>query len=174
MASESETGGVFMSVAVRQGFAGLQLFHDRSGDFGRDRKTDAHAAPAADPNLWHRRLGHLGVDNLAKLTTMSTGIKCQPADIKSAANATVCEACALGKQHRQPFPPSTNPPAASPLELLHTDVCGPMPTESHGGNRYFMTAIDDKTDHSWTFFLRRKSDAGPTLMEFITHIQRQT
>ena len=138
------------------------------------RVTLAHAAAATDPNLWHRRLGHLGADNLAKLTTMSTGIKCQPADIKGTSAATVCEACALGKQHRQPFPPSTNPPAAGPLELLHTDICGPMPTLSHGGNRYFMTAIDDHTSHSWTFFLRHKSDAAPTLKDFITQVQRQT
>lgn len=134
----------------------------------------AHAATTTDPNLWHRRLGHLGLDNLAKLTTMSTGIKCPPTDIKGTTSTTVCKACALGKQHRQPFPPSTNPPAAKPLELLHTDICGPMPTESHGGNRYFMTAIDDHTSHSWTFFLRHKSDAGPTLIDFITQVQRQT
>ena len=105
---------------------------------------------------------------------MSTCILCTPAAIKAAASTTVCEACAMGKQHRLPHPPSTTPPAATPLELLHTDLCGPMSTDSLGGSRYFMTALDDHTGFSWTFFLRRKSDAPATLIDFITYIQRQT
>ena len=28
-------------------------------------------------------------------------------------------------------------------EMVYSDVCGPMPTESIGGNRYFVTFIDD-------------------------------
>lgn len=49
-----------------------------------------------------------------------------------------------------------------------------MPTPSHGGNRYFVTVLDDNTAHSWTFFLRTKSDVASTLTNFITYIQRQT
>ncbi|GFS63274.1 retrovirus-related Pol polyprotein from transposon TNT 1-94 [Trichonephila clavipes] len=30
-----------------------------------------------------------------------------------------------------------------PLELLHMDLCGPMPTESQGGNKYFLSITDD-------------------------------
>ena len=31
------------------------------------------------------------------------------------------------------------------LQLVHSDVCGPMPTESLGGHRYFVTFIYDYT-----------------------------
>ena len=29
------------------------------------------------------------------------------------------------------------------LEIIHTDVCGPMSIEARGGYRYFLTFIDD-------------------------------
>ena len=33
--------------------------------------------------------------------------------------------------------------AKFPLELVHTNVCGPMKISSIGGNKYFLTFIDD-------------------------------
>ena len=29
------------------------------------------------------------------------------------------------------------------LQRVHSDVCGPMPTDSIGGKKYFITFIDD-------------------------------
>ena len=29
------------------------------------------------------------------------------------------------------------------LEIIHTDVCGPMSVEARGGYRYFLTFTDD-------------------------------
>ncbi|KAL0319074.1 UNVERIFIED_CONTAM: hypothetical protein Sangu_2063600 [Sesamum angustifolium] len=39
-----------------------------------------------------------------------------------------CEACLQGKQHKKPFPSGTSWRAKAVLELIHTDVCGPMRT----------------------------------------------
>ena len=52
-----------------------------------------------------------------------------------------CEACALGKAHRLPFP-NNKTTATSILDLVHSDVCGPLP-QSIGGKRYFVTFTDD-------------------------------
>jgi hypothetical protein len=46
----------------------------------------------------------------------------------------VCEACAFGKKHRETFPNEKVWPAKIPLELIHTDIYGPMSTNSHGEN----------------------------------------
>ena len=134
--------------------------------------TTAYAARADTPQLWHRRLGHLGYDNLAKLTNMSTGINLTSADIKTT-SADSCDACILGKQHRLPFNASTTI-TSKPLELLHTDLCGPMPVPSHGGNLYFITLLDDHTGYSLISPLRRKSDAAAFLKTSITMLERQT
>ena len=134
--------------------------------------TTAYAARVDTPQLWHRRLGHLGYDNLAKLTNMSTGINLTSADIKTT-SADSCDACILGKQHRLPFNASTTI-TSKPLELLHTDLCGPMPVPSHGGNLYFITLLDDHTGYSLISPLRRKSDAAAFLKTAITMLERQT
>jgi len=36
----------------------------------------------------------------------------------------VCDGCALGKQHRAPFPRATANRASQWLEMVHIDLCG--------------------------------------------------
>ena len=47
-----------------------------------------------------------------------------------------CEGCALGKKHREEFPTHTDKMKRDILELMHTDVCGPLQTKSLGGHKY--------------------------------------
>lgn len=48
--------------------------------------------------------------------------------------------------------------ASHHLDLLHTDLCGPMKTETFGGSRYFLLFIDNISRMSWAFFLKAKSE----------------
>ena len=50
-----------------------------------------------------------------------------------------------GKHHRDPFPTDGSSRATQILELVHSDVNGPMKTRTHGGTKYFVTFIDDFT-----------------------------
>ncbi|PSC67067.1 Retrovirus-related Pol poly from transposon TNT 1-94, partial [Micractinium conductrix] len=129
-------------------------------------------APAETPHLWHRRLGHLGFDNLAKMPDMVTGIRVTAAEFKTAGANALCEPCTLGKQHRLPFNTSTSATKA-PLELLHTDLCGPLPVASAGGSLYFNTILDDFTGMSFVIPLRHKSDAADSIIHTVTMLQRQ-
>jgi hypothetical protein len=43
----------------------------------------------------------------------------------------ICEGCAFGKHHRQPFSKGVAWKAKKMLELVHTNVCGHMQTHSH-------------------------------------------
>ena len=45
-----------------------------------------------------------------------------------------------------------------PLELIHSDVCGPMPTRSLGGAQYFVTFIDDATCKVWVYDVNSKDE----------------
>ena len=69
-----------------------------------------------------------------------------------------CEACALGKQHREEFLVYTEKRQTNTLELIHTDVCRPMQTRSLGGASYFLIFVDDRSRYTWVYFIRRKSD----------------
>ena len=112
------------------------------------RNEHAIAATAETPQLWHRRFGHLSYDNLARLTKMVEGINVSEADFARAGNQGACEPCIMSKNHRQPFPSSSHK-SSSPLELVHMDICGPMPEASLGGNKYVATFLDDYSKLSY-------------------------
>ncbi|CAL9018208.1 unnamed protein product, partial [Prunus brigantina] len=64
--------------------------------------------------------------------------------------------------------------AKHPLELIHTDVCGPMQNESIGGNRYFITFIDDYSRMCWVYFLRNKSSVISVFKKFKAFVELQS
>ena len=82
--------------------------------------------------------------------------------------------CALGKMHRDEFPSNSDRRKKDVLELIHTDVCGPMQTRSLGGAYYFLLFIDDCTRDTWVYFLRRKSDVFEYFKEFRNMVEKQT
>ena len=86
--------------------------------------------------LWHCRLGYLNVKSVQALRGMDI------AQSRAAPSSFICEGCIEGKQHRLPFPVNGATPATKPLELVHSDVCGPMKTTSIGETKYFVTFID--------------------------------
>ena len=53
-----------------------------------------------------------------------------------------CEPCLMGKMTKTPFS-GTMERATNLLEIIHTDVCGPMSIEDRGGYRYFLTFTND-------------------------------
>jgi hypothetical protein len=55
----------------------------------------------------------------------------------------ICEVSIKGKQTQTPFPNSEQPRTTKLLEIVHTDVCGPMKTMSKGGANYFAVFVDD-------------------------------
>ena len=81
--------------------------------------------------LWHCRLGHIGVKRMKKLNA--------DALLES---LDACEPCLMGKMTKTPFS-GTMERATDLLEIIHTDVCGPMSVETRGGYRYFLTFTDD-------------------------------
>ena len=54
-----------------------------------------------------------------------------------------CEACAEGNSYRAVFKPVGEVQSKKWLELVNSDVAGPMKVESFGSARYFVTFIDD-------------------------------
>jgi hypothetical protein len=69
--------------------------------------------------IWHCRLGHINEKRIAKLH--SHGLL----DSFELESYEACESCLLGKMTRSPFT-KLGERASELLELIHTDVCGPM------------------------------------------------
>lgn len=119
------------------------------------------SAMVADPEskltLWHRRYGHIGNTGLVKLVRsgMVEGIDVG-GNLKP--DAGVCEPCMMGKQARQTFEEAVKPRSSRPLELIHTDVCGPFTPASWDGQKIFVSFIDDFTHFTAVYALKSKSD----------------
>ena len=49
--------------------------------------------------------------------------------------------------------------ATKSLQLVHTNVCGPIKPSSLGKSNYFLLFIDDFSRKMWFYFLKQKSEA---------------
>lgn len=116
------------------------------------------------------RFGHLGFSGLKLLskTKMVDGLP----EIKEPDN--LCEACVKGKQHRQSFPVGKSWRARRPLEIVHTDIAGPFDIPSLGGNRYYLTFIDDFSRKSWVYIIKEKAEALDKFKEFKALAEKQS
>ena len=52
------------------------------------------------------------------------------------------------------------------LQCIHSNVCGPMLTHSIGGNRYFVTFIDDYSRCYKVYFMKNKLEVFNKFKEF--------
>lgn len=120
--------------------------------------------------LWHLRLGHLNFGGLKLLSTKNMVKGLPHIDHPD----EVCEGCILGKHHRPSFSKEIRWRASRLLEIVHTDVCGPLNPVSTGGNQYFLTFIDDYSRKTWVYFLKRKSEVFEIFKEFKTLVERQS
>jgi transposase InsO family protein len=119
---------------------------------------------------WHRRFGHRHPEDVQKLEIkkMATGLKIQDCGIRE-----VCECCIKGKMSRCPIPKKATTRATSVLELVHTDLCGPMQNATPSGKRYFMTMIDDYSRFTQVYFLKFKSEVSKFINEYIKYAENK-
>ena len=125
-----------------------------------------------DVELWHQRYGHLGYDNL-KLLTKKELVNGMVFDAKENIDRN-CDGCAMGKQHRQPFPKTSKSSTSKLLELIHSDVCGPMDVPSVGGSRYFVTFIGDYSRYTTVYMMKQKSEVLDKFKEFVNLVENRT
>ena len=121
-----------------------------------------------DMELWHRRLAHVNCQSLNLLKQgMAKGINFNSKIMDT------CVTCAEGKQQKQPFK-NKGSRANELLELIHSDLCGPMETESFRASRYILTFKDDKSRKVFVYFLQNKTEVAEKFMEFKTLVEKQT
>ncbi|TMW61094.1 hypothetical protein Poli38472_014555 [Pythium oligandrum] len=130
-----------------------------------------HDSGVSKSYLWHLRLGHIGHGGLEAIVkkNLAVGI-----DLGSVKQWELCSGCALGKQTRVRFQSATTDRAKALLEVVHSDVCGPMRTPTFGGMKYFVTFIDDKSRHCAVYLMRNKSEVFDKFVQFVKMAENQT
>ena len=111
---------------------------------------------------WHKILGHVNKSDILKLENVVDDMK-----ITKKENSSSCTTCILSKQtlnrNRQP-----DKRAITPLELVHTDIGGPVEPIAKDGFRYIINFVDDYSSAIFVYFLKNKSDAFHALRNFLS------
>ncbi|KAJ4736375.1 Transposon Ty1-NL2 Gag-Pol polyprotein [Rhynchospora pubera] len=128
----------------------------------------AVAGAKADPNLWHKRLGHMSDKGMKVLASKELLPTMKSVEID------FCEDCVFGKQKRVSFSKVGRERKEKKLELVHTDVWGPAPVQSHSGSLYYVTFIDDSTRKVWVYFLKHKSDVFGVFKKWKAEVENES
>ena len=144
---------------------------NKSFSFEWDQTKIQALTTVIDENvLWHKRLGHTSYSSMKLLQSKSMVI-----DMPSVQeNITVCDVCQFGKLSQMSFPINQAWRANEKLQLVHTDVCGPMSVASHGGSKYFLLFIDDYTRFCWVYFLQQKSEVFTMFQKFKAAVENHS
>lgn len=118
---------------------------------------------------WHNRYGHLNFQSLKQLhdKEMVSGIG------KIGAFDGKCGTCMKAKVCSLPYQRSENR-ATELLELVHTDLCGPMQKFSLGGSKYFLLFTDDYSRFMVAYFIKTKDEVYEKFLSYKKLVERQT
>ena len=84
----------------------------------------------------------------------------------------ICESCLKGKMSKSPFN-KKGERAIETLELIQSDVCGPMSIQARGGYLYFVTLIDDYSRFGYVYLMKYKSETFEEFKEFRAEVEKQ-
>ena len=110
--------------------------------------------------LWYRRISHINYKSLPHVSKVVTGLP----DLKIDSEG-ICKGCVKGKNIKNPFSKSDTK-SEGILELIHSDVCSPMPSTSLSEHVYYVTFIDDYSRKTWVYFLKSKYAVFGNFKEF--------
>ena len=98
------------------------------------------------------RLGHINLNRIQGLvkSEILSSLIFEP--------ILVCESCLEGKMIKRPFKVKGNRTTVQ-LELMHTNVYGPMIVQAREGCEYFITFTNDYSRYGYIYLMRHKSKA---------------
>ena len=132
-------------------------------------KSGLNAAEDSATDVWHRRLGHMSEKGLQLLAKKQLLLNVTGIPLKT------CIDCLSGKQHRVSFvKTASHTNKVHALDLVYSDVCGPMRTKTLGGALYFVTFIDDASRRVWVYALKSKDEVFGVFKLFHAMVERET
>ena len=118
--------------------------------------------------LWHRMLAHVHYRALPIASKFVEGLQ----EIQ-AKHDGVCKGCVKGKNTKKTFP-SSESKSKGILEIIHSDVCSPMSSNSLTGYAYYASFIDDFSRKTWIYFMKKKYEVFSKFKEFKALIENHT
>jgi hypothetical protein len=106
----------------------------------------------SDASIWHSRLCHLNFGSMSRLSNLNL------IPNLSIVKSSKCQSCVQSKQPRKPHKAAEDRHLA-PLDLIHSNICEMNGVLTEGGQRYFMTMIDDASRYCYVYLLKSKDEA---------------
>jgi hypothetical protein len=86
----------------------------------------------------------------------------------------VCDGYLVSRQRHAPFPSQAKRWAESALELIHSDLCGPVTPATPSKNKYFLLLVDDMSRFMWLCLLSSKDQAPSKIKNFQAAVEVET
>ncbi|RDY07901.1 hypothetical protein CR513_07924, partial [Mucuna pruriens] len=118
--------------------------------------------------LWHRRLSHISEKWLNCLAKKNMLLELKNAKLEK------CSHCMAGKKTRVSFKKYPLSRKSKLLELVHSNVCGPLKVKSFSDALYFVTFIDDCSRKLWVYTLKSKDQVLEKFKHFQALVKRQS
>jgi transposase InsO family protein len=118
--------------------------------------------------LWHERFDHLNYRSLQKLCNQQMVSSLPLVSCKD----DVCVSCVIDKHHRDSFDKRVSWHASGPLQLVHSELCGPL-SSSFSGCKYLLTFIDNFSRCTWVYFLKLKTEFFDKFLAYKAFVEKK-
>lgn len=160
--------GRIVVMGVRQGKMYVMQFEVTEPKRSRSKQgLQAYITSISNDMLkdWHEKLAHQNFKHVRQiLNRLQISVK--------GGKDPFCEACTMEKMHRLPFPDS-NTKTKDIGEIIHADLCGPMPTKSFGRSRYYLLLKDDYSYYREIYFIESKAETLDRIENFLKKAEKQ-
>ena len=82
-----------------------------------------------------------------------------------------CETCVGAKLARSSFQRVER--HTEPLDLIHNDICDLKLVQTRGGNKYFITFVDDSIKYCYVYLLKSKDEAIAKFVLYKNEVENQ-
>ena len=123
-----------------------------------------------DSWLWHYRFGHLNFRGLNQLVDKEMILGVPKMEIPS----TIGDTCLIGKQPRNAFSYSTSHRSKLVLNVVYSYVCRLLEVPTLGGNKYFISFVDEFSRKIWLYLIKAKSEAFDMFQKFKVLVEKQS
>ena len=122
--------------------------------------------------LAHNRILHRNERDLRLMVKCTEGLRIN--DRTDQDSLCFCEACAIGKAKRKPFPTERKPRVKELCEVVWFDTCGPLKGISPDGEEHFITFTEDKSRTRSTFLMKHKNEALEKFKTYQARLENRT
>jgi transposase InsO family protein len=143
------------------------LFHfSVSYFFNKSMNNICDGINESDASVWHSCLCHLNFASMSRLSSLNL------IPSLSIIKGSKCQSCVQSKQPQKPHKAFEERHLA-PLELIHSDICEMNGVLTEGGQRYFMTMIDDASRCCYVYLLKTKDEALNCFKTYKAEVENQ-